>query len=348
MTYNKRNYYPYFDYVRFIAASIVMFGHDGLIHWTASGKIAVDVFFALSGWLIGAILIKADRNDLPKFYFNRAVRIWIPYLIALIFIVIASLLKDDITGKWFEFVLYKLTFVYNIFGSPQLAEFSDLMPLDGTGNHFWSVNAEEQFYLLSPILLVIAAKYGKSILLWGILAAVTWYFNLYSPIVLGVLAALLVDKYGDFHRKSEFVILWIVIASISAAGFYYGSDYNVFSPAFAISVVLLLAIQGRVSIIGKFLGGISYPLYLNHWIGVFAANILFEPFGLRDSTYSILAAIIIAYIIASILYQFIDKRCLSMRGEMFTLARGKATIYIAYGTVITGSIIGYLLTSYPN
>ncbi len=345
MTYGKRNYYPYFDYVRFLAASIVMFGHDGLIHWGASGKISVDVFFALSGWLIGGILIKADKNDLPKFYFNRAIRIWIPYLTALLLIVIASLLKDDITHKWFEFVMYKLTFVYNIFGPPQLADSSHLMPLDGTGNHFWSVNAEEQFYLLAPILLVLASKYGKSSILWCAIAVVTWYYNLYSPLALGVLAALLVDKYGNFHRKPAFVIAWAIIASISFAGFIYGGDYRVFSPAFSISLILLIAIPGNPSAIGKFLGGISYPLYLNHWIGVFAANILFEPFGLRGSTSSILVAIIIAYIIASILYQFIDKPCLTMRERMFTSQRGKTMIYIAYGSIITGLIFGYQLTS---
>ncbi|OUR65082.1 hypothetical protein A9Q79_03875 [Methylophaga sp. 42_25_T18] len=109
MESTKKEYYPYFDYVRFIAASIVMFGHDRLIDWGPSGSIAVDVFFALSGWLIGGILLHTSRKDLPRFYFNRAVRIWIPYFIALFLIIFVSLLKDPITFKWFEFIVYKLT-----------------------------------------------------------------------------------------------------------------------------------------------------------------------------------------------------------------------------------------------
>lgn len=53
--------------MRLAAASVVMFGHDNLIDWPGSGKIAVDVFFALSGWLIGGILINTKREGLPRF-----------------------------------------------------------------------------------------------------------------------------------------------------------------------------------------------------------------------------------------------------------------------------------------
>lgn len=45
----EQNYYPYFDYLRIVLASVVMLGHDGLISWGPSGTLAVDVFFALSG-----------------------------------------------------------------------------------------------------------------------------------------------------------------------------------------------------------------------------------------------------------------------------------------------------------
>ena len=78
----KKTYYPYFDYLRIALATIVMLGHDGLIRWGQSGNLAVQVFFALSGWLIGGILLRLSTDDLPRFYFNRALRIWIPYYIA--------------------------------------------------------------------------------------------------------------------------------------------------------------------------------------------------------------------------------------------------------------------------
>jgi len=145
-------YYPAFDYLRFVLAMTVVFSHSGLIAWDGAGGFAVQVFFALSGWLIGGILLRSKPTDLPQFYFNRAARIWIPYYIGIFLLMAASLLKDQVTQKWIEIFSYDLTFVYNLFGPPQLAEFKDAMPLQGTGNHFWSICAEEQFYLVAPLI----------------------------------------------------------------------------------------------------------------------------------------------------------------------------------------------------
>ena len=143
----KTDYYPWFDWLRLGLACTVMVSHSGLL-WSQAGNFAVQVFFALSGWLIGGILLQLREDELPRFYFNRALRIWCPYFLALGLLITASLtLRDTPTYKWSEFVFYKSTFVYNLFGPPQLAQHQAEMPLAGTGNHFWSVNAEEQFYL---------------------------------------------------------------------------------------------------------------------------------------------------------------------------------------------------------
>jgi len=124
---SKAVYYPYFDYLRIFLASVVVLGHDQVINWPPfSGSLAVDVFFALSGWLIGGILLRLSKSDLPKFYFNRAVRIWIPYFLAVFLAIAASLV---------EFVFYQISFVYNIFGTSQLACCVNSMPLNGSTNH---------------------------------------------------------------------------------------------------------------------------------------------------------------------------------------------------------------------
>ena len=60
-------------------------------------------------------------------------------------LIAASLLRDPVTAKWLEIVFYKLSFVYNLFGTQQLANHVAEMPLRGTGSYFWSVNAEERF-----------------------------------------------------------------------------------------------------------------------------------------------------------------------------------------------------------
>lgn len=219
MTPYKNDYYPYFDYLRIALAMVVLLHHDHVFEWAHSGNLAVQVFFALSGWLIGGILLRLSSSDLPRFYFNRAVRIWIPYFLAFGLLIVASLLRDPVDAKWMEIVFYKLSFVYNIFGTPQLAEYRAAMPLDGTGSHFWSVNAEEQFYLIAPLLLVLAAaKYGRTVLLWLVLALAAWFTSLYASIVFGVLAAVVVYRHGPIHLERGTRWSLLGIAGVSALG----------------------------------------------------------------------------------------------------------------------------------
>jgi peptidoglycan/LPS O-acetylase OafA/YrhL len=68
---NEKGYYPYFDYLRIILSVVVMLGHDKVIHIPNSGNLSVQVFFALSGWLIGGILLNLKTSVLPTTYSGR-------------------------------------------------------------------------------------------------------------------------------------------------------------------------------------------------------------------------------------------------------------------------------------
>src|SRR5450759_3071605 len=110
----KASYYPWFDWLRLALAAMVLLSHEGLIEfWPQAGNFAVQVFFALSGWLIGGLLFNLPRHELPRFFFNRALRIWCPYFFALGLLVAVSLLREPVTPKWTEFVFYDATSVYN-------------------------------------------------------------------------------------------------------------------------------------------------------------------------------------------------------------------------------------------
>jgi peptidoglycan/LPS O-acetylase OafA/YrhL len=344
MRTKEKSYYPYFDYLRIVLVTVVMLAHDGVLTWPYSGKLAVDVFFALSGWLIGGILIRTDIEDLSRFYFNRALRIWIPYYLAFTLIIIVGLLKDPINQKWFEFVIYKVTWVYNYFGPPQLETFRDAMPLDGTGNHFWSVNAEEQFYLLAPLLLVVFAKYGRKIITWLLVVAFFWYMWVYAPISLGVLAAVVNAKYPGFYAKRVTRALLLVAFLGATSGLAFTGGYKLYAPFFSISLVLLLAIKGDKQSAGSFLGGISYPLYLNHWIGVFFFNLVLEPFGLRESGIRNVLAAVMNYGIAAFLYWFIERKVLAMREKLYSVRKGVVFTCLAYLSIIAGFTFGFILS----
>jgi peptidoglycan/LPS O-acetylase OafA/YrhL len=347
------DYYPWFDWLRIALACIVVIGHDTwwkINGWDESGNLAVQVFFALSGWLIGGILLNMPSTDLPRFYFNRAMRIWVPYFIALGLLLLASLLHDPLTSKWLEFVFYKFSFVYNLFGPSQLAHYRMDMPLEGSANHFWSVNAEEQFYLIAPLLLVlIQPKYGRSVITWVIIALLAWISRTYAAsIVFGVLAAVIVNNFGAIHTKYAVRLVLGTLVALSAIGFIAGVDYELLAPICAIAMVLLLAVKGYQHSWGKLVGGMSYPLYLNQWIGVFVANALFKPFGLKDSVERQILSFILNLAIAAGLYWWVDRRILAMRRQLYTARRAQLILGMAYSTVIFGVFVGVTLYWYRD
>jgi peptidoglycan/LPS O-acetylase OafA/YrhL len=113
------------------------------------GSKGVDLFFAISGFLITSRLLEEHRQlghiSLRKFYIRRACRILPPYLV-----LIATVGLGVWAGLWavstVDFATC-LTFTRNY-----------LAPIDSgswyTG-HIWSLCVEEHFYLLWPGLLVL-------------------------------------------------------------------------------------------------------------------------------------------------------------------------------------------------
>ncbi|WP_027516212.1 acyltransferase [Bradyrhizobium sp. WSM1417] len=344
----KSEYFPAFDVLRIVLASMVAFSHSGAHIWYYAGDFSVQVFFALSGWLIGGILLRS-KQDLPRFYFHRAARIWIPYSLAISLLVIASLLKDNITLKWFEFVFYDFTFVYNFFGPPQLSTAVSQMPLSGTGNHFWSICAEEQFYLLAPFLITVPIRFGRSVWFWCAIAAVTMaspWWSYFGSISLGVLAAVIRAKIGDWHsRRWAIGSLAVIATSCFAATYRDFVPYRIGAPATAISIVMLLAQRGPHSRVLSFLGGISFPMYLNHWIATFVINAAFSRLGLEGSIYSHSLSVMLGLIIASALFLCVDRVIKLRRDQYFTPWRGKVIAACGFGLVAIGMIGG---ASFPR
>ena len=347
---SKTEYYPWFDWLRGILAIVVVFSHEGLLGWQQSGNFAVQVFFALSGWLIGGILLGLTPHDLPRFYFNRAIRIWVPYYLALMILLGVSVLRDRINGRWLEFSFYKGTFVFNLFGLPMLDRHRLEAPLAGTGGHFWTVNAEEQFYLLAPLLLVLTSRsFSRSPGIWTVLGFLTWIFHCYASITLGVFAAVLASRYGQIHRHLFVRLAIMMIAIVTVVGLVITTDdaapqptlgYQLFAPLCAITIVLSLAIPGRQGALGKLVGGMSYPLYLNHWIGIYIANGLFKSLRLEGSWMKLLFSLSVNVGFSLFLYWFVDRQLLRDRNRMYTPRRGQIAAVIGYGLVAVGVIVG--------
>lgn len=337
-------YFPRFDWLRITLAMAVLLAHARVFAWEHAGNLAVQVFFALSGWLIGGLLLHTSPADLARFWFNRATRIWIPYAAAAALLLGLAAFRDTITRKWLEFVFYKVTFTYNVFGTGQLARMAE-MPLQGTASHFWSICAEEQFYLACPLLLVLAPRrIGRSPLVWGLLSAVAVALNLYGSITLGVLAAILRNRWGAWYLRPA-ARLAIAAVGVLACTALPSEHYYRVVPFFSLAVVLLLATEGPKSALGAFLGGVSYPLYLNHWTGLFVAHALEKRGFLAAQWLTVAVAVVVSMSHAAGMYWAIDRQVMARRSGWFTPARGWALTAAGFGLVSLGVAGGLLFGS---
>ncbi|MDH0865028.1 acyltransferase [Mitsuaria sp. GD03876] len=148
---------PALDGLRGFAVLCVMIfhAHTGFLE---GGGLGVEIFFVLSGFLITTLLCEElDRYgnvDLKNFYARRALRL-APALLLLVFVyAVWSCLALD-GGKarqnLFEAGI-ALTYTSN------WARAFWWNPPDLLG-HTWSLSIEEQFYLLWPVILLVASRF---------------------------------------------------------------------------------------------------------------------------------------------------------------------------------------------
>lgn len=191
----------------------------------------VTIFFVLSGFLIGGILLKTINNtnftgkDLLKFWIRRWFRTLPNYYLVLIGIVVIRLM----IGKGLEDFNFKYFFFVQNFFTPHPFFFSEA----------WSLAVEEWFYLLFPLfcyaLYKISNNKSKSILIAALIfifiplliRIVKYEFGLgiaqfdleYRKIMIlrldslmyGVIGAYLQYKHQDFWRRYKQVFLIIGI-----------------------------------------------------------------------------------------------------------------------------------------
>lgn len=160
------------DGLRALAVVPVMFFHAGIGPLTG-GYLGVDIFFVISGYLITGILLReisAGEFSLWRFYERRARRI-LPALAVMVATCIPMawfFMMPDPLENFGQSVVATMLSLNNVLltitsGYWDLA--SEFKPLI----HTWSLAVEEQFYLVFPVLLVVAYPLlrGKTIgLVW--------------------------------------------------------------------------------------------------------------------------------------------------------------------------------------
>jgi peptidoglycan/LPS O-acetylase OafA/YrhL len=290
---------PELDGVRGLAILFVLLAHGGLL---GNGNIGVDVFFALSGFLITNLLYgewnKHGTISFRRFYTRRARRLGPALLIVLAALGIAELFGVVFQYSWdgrawpfWKYALSSLLFVNNWIVGITRSGGSDLGPMSPT----WSLASEEQFYFVWPLVLWLLLRrrtspYRIGALLIAAIAALTLvvplvlhldssYNSYFSPLdrfaelLVGCLAAVIWQQGGRVRFAGYRYVGWLAFGFLlydlaSGAGL---SQRATFLTACAASAVLILSLcQVSDGVLGeifrfsplRYLGRVSYALYL--------------------------------------------------------------------------------------
>ena len=159
-------YMPALDGLRAFAVLAVVLYHLG-VPSTQGGLIGVTVFFVISGYLITKLLLKEYARtgtlDFKSFYIKRVKRLMPAIvLVVLVTATLCTLFNHALLTKMRPDVLPSLFFFNNWWQIANDASYFDNIGGPSPLTHFWSLAIEEQFYLVLPVCLFLALRFGAS------------------------------------------------------------------------------------------------------------------------------------------------------------------------------------------
>lgn len=344
---NKKTHFTGLSALRFIAATSIIVYHGTLdvqsdypnfyLLFLHNLTIGVDVFFFLSGFLI--IYLLQEEKDLRSkvsistFYKKRVLRIF-PLYYLIIFISLFSPSPE----KHVDYFSH-LSFLGN-FSLCANKEWT-IAPL----NPLWSICIEGHFYLFIPMVVVLFNKKNLIIFLLIMIAASLGYrlyafyhieyhwMNIYchtlsrcDVICIGGLAALCTHNKASIFRFSKSTC---VLAGIGLLILMITLDYSFYDSLFAISIkkylfvicfipLFFYLIRSRPTSIlehktFRFLGSISYGLYMFHVIVISHVHRLFPPDG--PILIRVILVIVFSIVVASVSFLFFEKKFMRLSGK---------------------------------
>jgi len=257
------------------------------------GWTGVDLFFVLSGYLIGGILLdNRDRRSYFKPFYGRRIHRIFPLYYAWVALVLLLHMPAD-APRWSYAV-----FAQNFFIGAHPTWDSVWI------GHTWSLAIEEQFYLLAPLFIRFvppralpwiggAVLAGAPVCRWLMPAGWPLAANVLTPgradtLVFGVLAAGLVrhpPALGWLQRRRR--VLWTATVLISLPVLYLSAHFRSISRmhpmwysliAMAYVCVLLSSVVHPPALVSRLLrmralqkaGALSFAIYIFH-LPLFAA-----------------------------------------------------------------------------
>ena len=353
------------DGLRAIAVGAVVLFHARL-PFVSGGFVGVDVFFVISGYLITTILLRDP--SIIGFYQRRARRI-LPALFVLVAAVLAVglvlLLPHDLMALA-QSAMATLLFGSNVWFWRQAGYFAtetELWPL----LHTWSLGVEEQFYIAFPIVVRLCAGIGRRrlLLVFGVLAllslaATIFCMNHLKPVVAFYIApmrawellagsmiatgALPTPRGRGWRSTAAVAGLLLLLGAIVATDAGQFPGWGAVPPVLGTALLIWAGEGERHALSGwlgarplRFVGLISYSLYLWHWpVLAFARYVAVLPLGPAETT----AAVALAGGLAVVSWRFVERpfrRGVSDRAIWLVFGAGMALLLVAAATPLAGN-----------
>ncbi|MGI5525770.1 acyltransferase family protein [Micromonospora sp. CA-259024] len=301
---------PEIQALRALAVLLVLLFHFWP-HRIPGGYVGVDVFFAISGFLITAHLLK----DVQRFgtvrlgtFWARRIRRLLPASLLVLIVTAAATVFWVPTLHWPQ-IFREIAAATLYFENWQLAHDAvDYLAAENISSpvqHYWSLSTEEQFYLVWPLLIVIAVAVAGRVRSFGTTAAVratlavvvlsSLAYSIYETSAnssaayfitptrawefgAGALLATVPELGRAAGERRRAIVSWLGLALIGMAAFLLTTTtpfpgYAAALPVMgAVCVIWAGAPTARWSPLGLMawapvqkLGDWSYSIYLWHW-----------------------------------------------------------------------------------
>ncbi|WP_376787287.1 acyltransferase family protein [Micromonospora halotolerans] len=325
-----------------MAVGLVLLYHAGL-PFLPGGFVGVDVFFVISGFLItGQLMTEIERTgriSLLGFYARRAKRILPAATVVLAATAVAVRLFVP-RGQWQEIggdIAAAAIYVVNWRFADRAV---DYLAADNAATspvqHFWSLAVEEQFYLLWPLLIILALLAARRLrrtnvrpVLWvglAVLAVPSFVWSIvetaHSPeraffvsttrlweLAVGAGIALAATGVARMPRALAVLLGWLGLAAIVAAALLvtkgtawpgYAAALPTVGAAAVIAAGVAAGSRGPVLVLGtrpfRWVGDLSYSLYLWHWPMLIVAGAYWDGLSVKRGLVVALASVVPAWL----------------------------------------------------
>lgn len=338
-------YRPEIDGLRAIAVISVIIYHLNE-NWLSGGFLGVDIFFVISGFLItGIIITEIQQNSfsLKQFYTRRIKRIYPAFItvMALVSFIASAIFIYNDFNKLRKTIELAIAFLSNFYLGLTQGYF-DLSANENPVLHIWSLAVEEQYYLIFPLILILAYKKFREIKVLFIITLILFFIllatsfipaNFYKEVLhqpniyylsnLRFPELLVGSLLAIYHNLSNKVQLSKQVNNILAIlstlllfsclflmnnNIAYIPGITLILPCIFTALIIHTTSQNNIvklCLSNKaivFIGKISYSLYLYHWIFIAFAYYITGEKQINNQS---IAIVIVLTIIFSVLSYYL-------------------------------------------